>query len=336
MKAAVLTRIDHPFELQEVDDPRPGPGQVRIRVHASGLCGTDVHVLHGQTPFPVATPLICGHEPTGVIDEVGPGVTRLNVGDRVGVSWWQGGCGRCPLCQGDRGMYCRDSKSWVSLGGGNGELMIAEDRGCTVLPDGISFEDAAPVFCAGYTVLSGYRNAAPRPGDRVGVLGIGGLGHLAIQYAKALGHEVVAVTSSEDKRNLALELGADEVVVTGAHAGKALWRAGGVDILLGTSNSMEQTSQALFGLRPEGRLVLMAISEEAVNLHAGLMLVRQLSVKGSMQNRRADLMEALQLVADGKVKMKLELYPLEKINDAFARLEAGKVRFRAVIQHRAE
>src|SRR5687768_6296334 len=228
MKAAVLTQLNSPYEIREVPDPNPGPGEVRIRIKACGLCHTDLHVRAGF--LSPSLPLIGGHEPVGVIDSLGPGVTRLRKGDRVGVSWWQGGCGRCGFCQRDRGRNCPDSKSWMRLGGGNGELMIADERGVSLLPDDVTFEDAAPIFCAGYTVVSGYRNARPKPGERVGVLGLGGLGHLAVQYAKAFGHEVVAITNTEDKRAFAKQLGADEVVMTGKHVGQSLAKAGGVDI----------------------------------------------------------------------------------------------------------
>jgi D-arabinose 1-dehydrogenase-like Zn-dependent alcohol dehydrogenase len=332
MRALVLEKIGEPQELLEVPDPSPGPGQVRIAMRASGLCGTDLHVLHGD--FPVRLPAILGHEPVGVVDAVGPGVTRLAIGDRVGVSWWQGGCGRCVLCQRSEGLYCRASKSWTTLGGGNAELMIAEDAGCTILPDAIGFSDAAPLFCAGYTVMSGYRNASPRPGDRIAVLGLGGLGHLALQCAKAMGHEVIAMTS-KDKRALAKELGADEVVIANDdHAGRALYKAGGADILLSTSNSAAKTSEAISGLRPEGRCIVMALGG-ALAVDPGLIIGKQLRIQGSMQNRRQDLMDVIDLVATKRVRPMLEPYPFDRAEEAIDRLERGRVRFRAVLQHEA-
>jgi D-arabinose 1-dehydrogenase-like Zn-dependent alcohol dehydrogenase len=334
VKAAVLTELNRPYQIKEVPDPTPGPGEVRIRVHACGLCGTDIHVLRGEMGFKVPLPLIGGHEPVGVVDEVGAGVTRLSKGDRVGVSWWQGGCGRCAFCQRGRGVYCPASKNWLRLGGGNGELMIADERGVTLLPERLGFEEAAPIFCAGYSVVSGYRAADPRPGDRVGILGLGGLGHLAVQYANAFGHEVIAITNSEDKRAFAKQLGAHEIVLAGGHAGKAIAKAGGVDILISTSNSVEQTSQALHGLRPEGRLISLLVSPEPLAIHQGLLMARFLSVKGAMQGDRKDLIDALDLVAAGKVKPMLELYPIEEINSVVTRLDENKVRFRAVLQHR--
>src|SRR4051794_10292002 len=211
MRAAVLEQFNQPWVLKEVADPRPAPGQVLIRVKASGLCGTDLHVHHGA--LPVRLPIVAGHEAVGEVAELGAGVTSLNLGDRVGVSWVQKGCGRCRACHEGRAIYCPAQQTWMTLGGGNSELMLAWAEGCTPIPKGLDYEAAAPIFCAGFTAMSGLRNAQPRPGDRVAVLGIGGLGHLAIQFAKALGLETIAVTGSEGKRAEARALGADLVVV---------------------------------------------------------------------------------------------------------------------------
>jgi 2-desacetyl-2-hydroxyethyl bacteriochlorophyllide A dehydrogenase len=329
MRAAVLVAPNSPWEIRTLPDPRPAPGQVLIRIRASGMCGTDMHVHHGV--FPVPMPLVAGHEPVGEIVELGPGVNGLKVGDRVGVSWAQKGCGRCRHCQEDRARYCSGSQTWAHLGGGNAELMLAWGSGCTLLPEGLGFESAAPIFCAGYTVMSGIRNAAPRPGDRVAVLGIGGLGHLAIQYAKALGLEVFALTGTAAKRDEAKALGADEVLVAGDDLGKALQAAGGADVILGTSNSAKHITQALLGLRPEGRLVNMGLADGPIQVDAGFFLGRQARLVGSMQNDRRDLVEALELVALGRVKPKLELYPLDQVNQVRERLLSGKVRYRAVL-----
>jgi D-arabinose 1-dehydrogenase-like Zn-dependent alcohol dehydrogenase len=335
MKAALLTAINEPFVVRDIPSAEPGPGQVRIAVRASGVCGTDVHAWHGHLPLPFTYPVVCGHEPVGVVEKLGPGVTSLRIGDRVGVHWNQRGCGRCASCQRGEVAYCQQAASWVQLGGGHSELMIAEETGCALLPDQISWEDAAPIFCAGYTVMSGYRNADPRPGDRVAVLGIGGLGHLAIQYAAALGHEVIAVTGSEDKRALALEMGAHGVVVVKQHAGNELMAMGGADIVLSTGNSLKQAGEIVGGLRPEGRLVIMGVGGEPLSIDPMSLLFRQASVKGSTQNRRSDLVEALALVADGKVKPRLEVYDLADINKVMNRVADGKVRFRAVLRHQA-
>jgi D-arabinose 1-dehydrogenase-like Zn-dependent alcohol dehydrogenase len=335
MKAALLVANNEPFAIRDIPATEPGPGQVRIRMRASGVCGTDVHAWHGHLPLPIKLPAVIGHEPVGTIEKLGPGVTHLRVGDRVGVQWHQRGDGRCIYCQRGEPIYCQNVTTWVQLGGGHSELMIAEASGCTLLPDSISWEDAAPLFCAGFTVMSGYRNANPQTGDRVAVLGLGGLGHLAVQFAAALGHEVIAVTNSDDKRALAKELGAHEVLVVKQHAGNELMAIGGADIALSTGNSFKQAGEIVTGLRPGGRLIIMGVGGDALAPDPLTLLFRQISVKGSSQNRRSDLIEALDLVARGKVKPKLEVYPLDEVNKAMKRVEEGKARFRAVLRHEA-
>jgi D-arabinose 1-dehydrogenase-like Zn-dependent alcohol dehydrogenase len=333
MRASVLTKYNEPWQLKDLPDPHAEDGQVIIRVEASGLCGTDVHVHKGFMPF-VKTPIVCGHEPVGKIVEVGPGVIGLKVGDRVGVSWTQQGCGRCRACMEQREMNCRASFSWASLGGGNSELMRAYARGCTLVPEKLSSEEAAPMFCAGYTVISGLRAAAPRPGDRVAVVGIGGLGHIAVQVCKALGLETIAVTGTEDKVKPALALGADHAIVAGNDAGAALMAIGGADVVLSTSNSAAHVLQAIGGLRPEGKLVILGLPDAPLQLNAMSVMFPIRYVFGGSQGERRDLVQLLDLAAAGKVKPKLETYPLDKINDVLERQEQGKVRFRAVIQHR--
>src|SRR5678815_130191 len=312
MKAAVITEFNRPWSIMNVPDPRPGPRQVLIRIRASGMCGTDIHAHHGR--MPIRLPQVAGHEPVGTIVETGAGVTDLGVGDRVGVCWHQKGCGRCVFCQQRRDIYCAGMQTWMNLGGGNSELMLAWEAGCALIPAGISDEDAAPVFCAGFTVMSGLRNAEPRPGDRVAVLGLGGLGHLAIQFARALGLEVFALTGTESKKDEARSLGAHEVIIASGDLGQALLKAGGADIILGTTNSAAHVTQALAGLRPGGRHVNMGSLDGPVQVDSLLFLGKQLRLIGSKQNHRRDLVEALELVAAGKVKPMLEVYPFDQVN----------------------
>lgn len=330
MKAAVLHAPDAPLVLEDREVPSPGPGQVRIRLRASGVCGTDVHVWRGH--FPIPLPAVIGHEPVGEIDALGAGVTHLQVGDRVGVSWTQGTCGRCWSCRRHDFEGCGDQSSWIDNGGGLAEQMIADAWGVTLLPDGLAWEDAAPMFCAGFTVMSGYRRAAPRPGERVGVLGLGGLGHLAVQIAKALGHEVVAITGSADKEAFARQLGADEVVVVDGHVGTALDAVGGVDVLLSTTNSMKQNGEATLGLSRNGRLVVMGVGAGPVSVEPMGLLLGHRAVRGASQGARADLVDVLELAAKGKVKPLLEVYRFDEVQTALERLAEGKVRFRAVVR----
>jgi len=328
MRAAVLTNFNQPWELKDVPDPKPSAGQVLIRIRACGLCGTDLHVHHGFLGG--KPPMVCGHEPVGEIAALGEGVTDYRVGDRVGVYWNQKGCGRCEFCQQGRSMFCPKAQSWIHLGGGHAELMLAWAEGCVLLPEKLSYEDAAPLFCAGFTVISGLRHAEPRPGDVVAVVGVGGLGHLAVQISKALGFTTVAVTGSPSKTEEAKKLGADEVV-TGDDLGKALQARGGADIVLATTNSTKQVAQALTGLRPEGRLVNMGVTGEPISFDLGVLMWRQASLIGSSQRTRRDMVELLDLAAKGKVKPVNEVYPLSKVNEVRERLEQGKVRYRAVL-----
>jgi len=331
MRAAVMTEVRKPWSIRTLPDPKPQAGQVLVRIRASGLCGTDLHVHHGVMPVPL--PMVLRHEPVGTIEEVGPGVFGLRRGDRVGVSWTQRGCGRCRYCHEERVSYCAEYQSWVQMGGGNSELILAWATGCTLVPAGLSDEDAAPICCAGSTAMSGVRDAPPRPGDRVAVVGVGGLGHLAGQCARALGREGVAVSGSADKKVEAGRLGADEVVIASENWGQALLDAGGADVILGTTNSAAQATSALRGLRPEGRMVNMGLLDGPIQADSMQFLSQQVRLVGSKQNHRRDLVEALDLAASGKVKPRLEVYPLDRINEARDRLEAGKVRYRAVIKH---
>ena len=329
MKTNFMTAVKEPLILREIPDPQPGPGQVRIRLQATGVCGTDVHVWLGELPVPL--PIVLGHEPVGIIDLLGPGVRSVKTEDRVGVSWFQAGCGRCSYCQKKQIKFCAEPKTWITNGGGYAEYMIAEAEGCTLLPDGLAWEPAAPLFCGGFSAMSAYRAAKPQPGERVAVIGIGGLGHLALQVAKSMGHAVVAITNSADKQRDALELGADEVLVVKNDAGKELQDMGGADVVLSFSPLMKQNSQVLQGLRPGGRLVTTAVSADPIQGDPVQMLFKQTSIIGSAHNDPADLIAILKLVAEAKVKPRIETYRMEDISRVLIRLAEGKVRHRAVV-----
>lgn len=324
MRAAVAPAPNRAWEIRDLPDPQPGPNQVVIRIHASGLCYTDVHQTKGELPGPL--PRTLGHEPAGEIVAVGPGVRTRKVGDRVGVPWTQSTCGRCEWCLRGRPSFCAEAHGAHDLPGSHAEYMLAEAGATFLLPDGLAYEQAAPIFCAGYTVWSGLRWADPKPGERIAVVGVGGLGHLGVQFAKAAGFTTIAVSHSPDKDRLLRELGADEIV----RDAKGLQAAGGADVILGTSNSMDAMSSSVDGLRPDGRLVVMGFEAKPLVL-SPMIIMKRARILGSNQNHPEYLYEALQLVARGKVKVMVETYPLAEIQKAYGRVAEGKVRFRAVI-----
>jgi len=326
MRAAVVPSMKGKWEVQEVTTPEPGPNEVLVKIHASGLCYTDVHQTTGELPGEF--PRILGHEPVGEIIALGPGVVSRKVGDRVGMAALQGACSRCEWCLREKPLFCQQVRYvGFTVNGGHAEYMLASAEYAILLPDKLPYEQAAPIFCAGYTVWSGLRWADPKPHERVAVVGIGGLGHLAVQYAKAAGFETIAVTHSKDKDKLVRELGADDVVADG----DALSRAGGADVILATSNSMKAASEALKGLRPDGRLIAMGFStHEPLEIPSSILFTRA-RIVGSQQNGPEYLYEALDYVAKGKVKVMEETYQLSEINRAYERVADGKVRFRAVI-----
>lgn len=325
MKAAVVPAVNGNWEIKEVPTPAPSVNQVLIEIRASGLCYTDVHITKGA--IPTQFPRTLGHEPVGEIVAVGEGVTTRKVGDKVGVPWVQSSCGRCEWCLRGKRMFCAGQiGTGVQMQGSHAEYMLAYADATMLLPDAISYEQAAPVFCAGYTVWSGLRFADPKPHERIAILGIGGLGHLALQYSKAAGFETIAITHSPDKEKLVRELGADEVVADG----EGLQKAGGADVILATGNSYKAASAALKGLRPDGRMVLMGVSEEPLEVTADAIMNRT-RIIGSQQNGNEYLYEALDYVAKGKVKVITETYSLNDISQVYERVANGAVRFRAVI-----
>ncbi|MDZ4338884.1 MAG: alcohol dehydrogenase catalytic domain-containing protein [candidate division NC10 bacterium] len=326
MRAAVVPSVHATWELREVPKPDPGPNQVLIKIRASGICYTDVHQTRGELPGDF--PRILGHEPVGEVVAVGPGVTTRRIGDRVGVPWIQASCGRCEWCARGKPMFCAEQLGTSGqMPGGHAEYMLAYAGATVLLPTGLPDEQAAPIFCAGYTVWSGLRIAEPKPHERIAVVGIGGLGHLAVQYAKAAGFVTIAVSRSPDKDAFIRTLGADAIV----RDGEGLAAAGGADVILGTSNSNDAMSDSLRGLRPDGRFVLMGYEAKPFPVPPADAILKRLRIIGSQQNGTEFLYEALDYAAKGKVKVIAETYRLDEVRKAYERVEKGQVRFRAVI-----
>ena len=326
MLSSVVPSENVKWEVKEVPTPQPRANQVLIKIHASGICYTDVHITKGG--LGVKFPNTIGHEPAGEIVALGEGVTTRKVGDRVGVPWLQSTCGRCEWCQRGKLFFCPNLvATGINIPGSHAEYMVAYADATQLLPDGLSYDQAAPIFCAGYTVYSGLRFAYPKPHERVVVVGIGALGHLGIQYSKAAGFETIAVTHSKDKEELAYKLGADSVVPDGG----ILLKEGGADVILSTSNSYKATADSIKALRPDGRVILMGVSTTESLAISPEILFKRGHIIGSTQNDREHLYEALDYVARGKVRVMTEIFPLEDITNAYDKVANGNVRFKAVI-----
>lgn len=338
MRAAVVPGAGAAWQLQEIPAPHPGPGEVLVRVRACGVCSNDVKVAAGDFPFPSYRPVVLGHEAAGDIADVGPGVTSRMVGDRVGVPWIQGTCGRCGSCRstsgltGRAGMGCLNPRmSGLTAPGAHAEFVVVPADCTVLLPGELAYELAAPVMCAGYTAWSGLVAAEPRPTDRVAIVGIGGLGHLALQYAHACGFETVAVTRSPDKRKAAEELGAGKVVTSG----EELREVGGADVVLVTGASLPAASDSLIGLRSGGRLVLATIDPTGSFTidPAHQFFAKQQRVVAASHDGLPLLEEALAMVASGAVTPRVEVFDAERVGEAVERVASGDVRYRAVVTY---
>lgn len=328
MMAAVLAEVGAPVVLHHLPRVVPGPGQVAIRVTAAGICGTDLHIAAGRLPIPL--PIVPGHEYVGVVERVGEGVARIAPGDRVGVGWVQRACGACPSCAIGRSHQCEAPRTWVENGGGLSELAIADASGCVALPPDLADEAAAPLFCAGYVAASALLRARLAPRERVAVLGLGGVGHLALQIARAMGHDVVVVTRTAAKAKDARALGATDTIID-ADVGGALAAMGGVDVVIAATNDADVVGAALGGLRQGGRIALVGLADAPLSIDPVTLVGRDASLFGVGFGPRSDLETVLALAATGAVVPRVETYPLLMAHRAFDRLAEGRVRYRAVV-----
>ena len=331
MRAVVAPRFGASWELHEHHhDPDPGPRDVVVKVLASGICYTDVGQLHDHT-YGCTFPRIPGHESVGKVVARGSSVSHLALGDVVGVAYCQRWCGVCRYCILGRYEHCTAcSFTGITADGGHAELMIMDAGSVEKVPDGMDPVQAAPVFCAGFTVYSGICDAELRPGERCAVIGVGGLGHLGVQYAAALGAEVVCVTNSEDKVKMLKELGAAHVLVSGgATAGEVLKRIGGVDVILNTANGV--APDLLAGLRAYGRISLLGACRYSFPVTPTQMSFGKFKIMGSSQGPRHRLREVLELHTRSKSRVIVEEYALDDAVAAFERVRTGAARFRAVL-----
>ncbi len=331
MKAVQVSKANGPFEVVERDVRDPGPGELRVKVEACGICHSDVFVKSGAFPG-LQLPRIPGHEIAGRVDAVGAGVSAWKAGDRVGVGWHGGHCGECDSCR--RGLFLNCPKALatgISFDGGYAEYAVVPQRAAARIPDGLDAADAGPLLCAGVTTYNALRNSGARPGDTVGVQGIGGLGHLALQYAAKMGFRTVAISSGADKEELARQLGAHAYIDTKkVSAADGLQKLGGADLVLATAPYAEAISGTLGGLKPRGKLLIVAAPREPLSISAFALLSGK-TVAGWPSGSSIDSEDAMNFSALTSVRPHIEKFRLDEAEQAFTKVMENRVRFRAVL-----
>lgn len=321
MKAAVVTELGAPLAMEIRPIPVPGAGQVLVRMEASGLCHTDIHAANGDWPITPVPPFVPGHEGVGVITDLGAGVTQRQNGERVAIAWLGRACGHCDYCVSGRETLCEHQQnSGYSVDGAFAEYAVADADYVVPVPDGVSSFDAAPLTCAGLTTYKAIKVAGVTPSERVAVFGVGGLGHLAVQYARLVGAEVIAVDVTEEKLALARGLGADHVVNAAQHDPvEAIAALGGADVALALAATPASFQQAFASLRRGGRLVCVAlppVSAGPLQLPIFETVIKGIQVIGSIVGTRADLAEVFRLHELGRTRVIAELRKLDEVNGA--------------------
>jgi alcohol dehydrogenase, propanol-preferring len=334
-RAAVVHDFDSPLSVEQVPMPKLEPGQVRVKVEACGLCHTDIHAANGDWPIKPSPPFIPGHEGVGTVTKIAPGVSEVAVGDRVAMPWLGYACGCCNYCVSGWETLCHEQKMMgYTINGGFGEYATAYARYVVKVPAGVDTFDAAPLTCAGVTTYKAVKVAGTRSSDLVAVFGVGGLGHLAIQYAAIAGGRVVAVDVTDQKLELARELGAEFTV----NAKKedpvaAIQRLGGVNQAIALAVSPRAFEQAYGSLRRGGKLVFVALpADNEIKLPIFETVLNGITIVGSIVGTRKDLREVFELHAAGKTSVIRETRPLDQVNQAIADVEAGRVAARIVLE----
>lgn len=334
MKAAVVHDFRRPLVIEDRPVPEPGPGQVTVRMEASGLCHTDIHAAHGDWPVKPVPPFVPGHEGVGIVHAVGEGVTSPRTGQRVAVPWLGWACGTCRYCLTGWETLCeRQRNTGYSVDGCYAEYFLAEAAFAASVPEGISPFEAAPLTCAGVTTYKAMKVGNVRPSDLVAVSGIGGLGHMALQYARIFGATVAAIDITDEKLGLAEELGADIVIDARSEDPAAVLRShGGADVAIGLAVDAKSFETAYAGLRRGGRLVLVALpAEGAISLPVFGTVINATSVLGSIVGTRADLSEVFALHAAGRTRVMWEPRHLTDVNEAFDEVLQGRAAARLVL-----
>jgi 2-desacetyl-2-hydroxyethyl bacteriochlorophyllide A dehydrogenase len=332
MRVMQITRPNGPFELVERDIPEPARGQVRIKVDACGICHSDVVVKDGLFPG-LHYPRVPGHEIAGRVDAVGEGVANWKSGQRVGVGWHGGHCFVCDPCRRGDFILCQNEKiTGLSFDGGYAEYMVAPAEAVAALPDNLPADEAAPLLCAGITVYNSFRNAGARAGDVVAIQGIGGLGHLGIQYARQMGFHTVGIGRGGDKEPLARKLGAHTYVDTSANPpASQLQKFGGARVILATAPDSKAIAALVGGLAPGGKLVIVGVSPEPLNISLMDLILARRSIQGWPSGTAKDSEDTLRFSVLTGVRPMIERYPLEKATEAYEQMISGRARFRVVL-----
>lgn len=336
MKAAVVREFGAPLQIDEVPVPEVEPGMIQVAIHASGVCHTDLHAAEGDWPVKPQPPFIPGHEGVGFVSAVGKGVSHVKEGDRVGVPWLYTACGCCRHCLGGWETLCESQQNTgYSVNGGFGDYVLADPNYVGHLPDNIDFNEIAPVLCAGLTVYKGLKMTDARPGDTVAISGIGGLGHMAVQYAVAMGFDVVAVDIDDAKLDFARRLGAKFTVNARTSEDPAAEvkreTGGGVQAVLVTAVSEKAFEQAIGMVDRGGTVALNGLPPGDFPLNIFGMVLNGVTVRGSIVGTRLDLQRSLDFASDGKVKATIETAGLDEINTIFDRMRSGKIEGRMVL-----
>jgi len=332
MKAAQVPKPGADFEIVERQIPEPGMGQVRIQVQACGICHSDVLTKDGAWPG-IQYPRVPGHEVAGIIDKLGAGVSEWNIGQRVGVGWHGGQDGTCPACRRGDFRNCRNLQiPGISYDGGYQQYMLAPVEALVAIPDSLAAADAAPLLCAGITTFNALRHSGAFPGDLVAVQGIGGLGHLGIQFANKFGYKVAAIGRGAENASLAKKLGASVYIDSKATgAAQELQKLGGAQVILATAPSSKAMSELFDGLGPNGKLIVIGVAADPIEVTPLQLVSGSRSIQGWAAGTAADSEDTLRFAELSGVRPMIEKYPLEKAAEGYARMLSGNAQFRVVL-----
>jgi D-arabinose 1-dehydrogenase-like Zn-dependent alcohol dehydrogenase len=332
MRAAQVSKAGGPLEIVERPIPEAGAGQVRVRVQACGVCHSDSVVIGGGmgTKFPA----VPGHEVVGMVDAIGDGVVQWKVGQRVGLGWYGGHCGRCEACRRGDLICCQFAQvPGISYPGGYAEYLVAPAQALAAVPESLNTEEAAPLLCAGITTFNAIRNSGARPPDVVAILGLGGLGHLGVQYAAKMGYRTVAIARGADKADFAKQLGAHHYIdSTAENVGRALQKLGGAKTILSTVTNAEAMAAAIGGLGHQGNFVMVGIDPAPLKVSTIPMILKKQQLSGWPSGTAIDSEDTLAFSELTGVKALIEKFPLEQAQAAFARMMSGEARFRVVLE----